>query len=118
MIVTKNERVIPCDIDDTLIMHDGAPDVQVYDALENRMLSFRKNEAMIRLLKEEKARGAHIIVWSRGGYRWAASVVEALGLEKYVDQIYTKPLVYFDDKDASEWMKDRVYLGPDVKYKR
>lgn len=124
MKVIRNERVIPIDVDDTLVMHsfnealvDKLEIIQIYDPIENGFITVRKNLPMIRLLKEEHSRGAHILVWSRGGFEWADSVVTALRITEFVDQIMSKPMVYLDDKPVEQWLKDRVYLDADMKYK-
>lgn len=123
MNIVENENVAPFDVDDTLVMHgqkckSTKEFVEVKDPIENRYISLRKNLGMIRLLKEEKARGAYVVVWSKGGYQWALNVLIALNLLDYVDLILTKPRAYYDDKNVSEWLTERVYLGPDVSYKK
>lgn len=117
------ERVVPCDVDDTLIMHeneipDPADRVLVKDSLSGEVVIVRINRNMVRLLKEEKQRGSFVIVWSRGGYQWAADVIRALNLEDHVDIVMSKPLVYFDDSPVDVWLKDRVYMTPDKPYKK
>lgn len=117
----SNERIIPVDVDDTLVMHDfSAIDetILISDPYSDGVIEVRPNRPMLRILQDEKARGAFIIVWSRGGFAWAKAVVEALELQNYVDLVMTKPIVYLDDKDIGEWLKDRVYIKPDVKYKQ
>ena len=122
-MLIQNERIIPCDIDDTLVMTSlgsptyGKKGIKVKDPLSDSYFYLIPNTAMIRLIKEEMSRGAFIIFWSRGGYQWAANVVQALGIDTKNALIMTKPLVYFDDKDVSEWLKDRVYLTHLTKYK-
>lgn len=127
MIVIKNENVRPFDIDDTLIYEynpetnpkgTAAKTVSIKDPLTGGMIVMCVHESMVRLLKEEYHRGSHIIVWSRGGYEWAAAVITALNLQQYVNEVYSKPMVYFDDKDVSEWMPSRVYLPPNSRYKK
>lgn len=125
MITVKNERTIFVDIDDTLIMHDGPADrfhenyLEIQDPLDqNKYIKVTINRPMVRLVKEEAHRGSYIVVWSRGGWEWAKAVVLALRLVDSVGQIMTKPFAYFDDTDVSVWMKDRVYIKPDVDYKR
>jgi hypothetical protein len=112
----------PFDVDDTLVFPFSAnmpgPKVKIYDVITDKYLTMTANESMIRLMKEEKHRGGHIIVWSRGGEEWARNVVVALKLDDIVDTTMDKPLVYFDDLDVSEWMKDRVYIPPTVSYKK
>lgn len=121
MLTINSERIIPCDVDNTLILHGSSNpllrDVLVPCKLGDGMIKLKINEPMVRLLREEKQRGAYIIVWSRGGYQWAEDVVTALGIENIVDLVLSKPLVYFDDKPVNEWLLDRVYLTPDTPYK-
>ncbi len=119
MKVIRNEYITFWDIDDTLVMHENyhIDNVFVKDPIDNREIKLRKNLPMIRLMKEEKARGSTIIVWSRGGFQWAENVIKALKLEEYVTLILSKPLAYFDDKPVEEWLKYRVYLSPDTNYK-
>lgn len=122
------ENPVFFDIDETLVLAESniwdlkrpyAKYVDVIDPLDSvKTISMRIHEPMVRLLKEEKARGSRVIVWSRGGWHWARNVIEALQLDNYVDEVMTKPLVYFDDLDISEWLKYRVYLHPDTPYKK
>jgi hypothetical protein len=124
MIIIKSENIKPFDVDETLVTTAGLNDApggwyaDVEDPISGH-IHVRINAAMVRLLKEEAARGSFVIVWSRGGYQWAANVVKALGLNKYVNLVISKPLVYFDDKDAAEWLTSgqRVFLDFNVKYK-
>lgn len=118
MQVIKNENTRPFDVDGTLIIHNPLGTHKVYDSIDNRYIRFTPNLNMIRLLKEEYARGGHIIVWSRGGYAWAESIINALELKSYVHVVMTKPMVYFDDSDVSVWMKDRVFIAPEENYKK
>lgn len=122
MKIVRNENTLFIDVDDTLVMHgDNSVNgefISILDPLNvTKKITLRINKPMIRLLKEERFRGSHVVVWSRGGYKWAENVINALGLQKYVDQIMTKPVTYFDDKPVEEWLKYRVYFGPDAKYK-
>ena len=124
MKVIENEDVSPFDVDDTLIMTTtgvSAADslVEVPDPLEpSRLIKFKVNESMVRLLREQHHRGSYVIVWSRGGYEWASAVVTALGLSNSVDLIMSKPKTYFDDLPVEKWLTDRVYLEPRSNYKQ
>lgn len=119
MNIIDIDDIRPFDVDGTLIVDkDKSTDiVRVYDPLTKKNITFGINKAMVRLLKEEHHRGNAVIVWSRSGYEWAKNVVIALGLEKYVNTVMSKPLVYFDDMPVKKWLKDRVFIGPEVKYK-
>ena len=122
MVTIKSELIRPFDVDGTIIIHGSdhhcKTKVNIYDPIENRTITAGVNEPMVRLLKEEAARGGYIIVWSRGGYAWARAVVEALGLTREVSLVMSKPMVYFDDMNVEHWLKDRVFLGPDINYKK
>lgn len=119
MNVIKSENVKPFDVDGTLICDKDESDYHIYvlDPLTKKNMCVGVNRNMIRLLMEEKQRGAFIIVWSRGGYQWAKNVLNALMLENQVDLVMSKPLAYFDDIPVKKWMKDRVFIGPKEKYK-
>jgi hypothetical protein len=121
MITIKSENVKPFDVDGTLICapEDSTYQLDVLDPIfPGQLLRVGVNRAMVRLLREEASRGAYIIVWSRGGYAWASEIVRALDLKKEVSLVLSKPLVYFDDCDVQDWLKDRVFIRPDIKYKR
>lgn len=129
MKVIANEKTVFVDVDETLV-HHKAQDLSdnffgtdrnlllVDDAIRGGKIHVNPNHNNIRLLLEEHARGSYIVVWSRGGYAWAETVVKALGLTKKVHQVMTKPMVYIDDKDVSEWLPYRLYLKPDEIYKK
>lgn len=122
MIVTYSESVVYFDVDGTLIVDaTHLPEhrhVNVYDPIEDKIIKFRVHEPMVRLLKEEHHRGSYVVVWSRGGHAWAESVVRALGLEPCVHQVMSKPTAYFDDVLIEDWLKYRVFLPPDMQYKK
>lgn len=124
MKVLKSERTIYVDVDDTLVMHSFNYHKHEFEmvAIDDPVhpgsyIQLRKNLNMIRLVREESQRGSTIIVWSRGGWQWANNVVEALELEEYVYMVMSKPLTYLDDSPVENWLKDRVYIGPDETYK-
>lgn len=110
------------DIDGTLILpYDKTQKqlaVDVYDAITNKYIKMAVHEPMVRLLREEHHRGGHIVVWSRGGYEWAANVIRALDLTSCVHLVMSKPMAYFDDVPIAEWLPYRVYLDPKMQYKK
>lgn len=124
MKVIKSELIRPFDIDKCMIREEGKGTthngiyVSVKDPLDSeRYVTVLVNKAMVRIMKEEKQRGGYILVWSRSGWEWAQNVIQALKLEEYVDQIISKPTVYFDDTPIQDWLKDRVFLDFDFRYK-
>lgn len=124
MITIKNENVDPYDVDGTLVLHenpDTIPEEErayIPDPVSNEKIVVRINRPMIRLLKESRARGSFVIVWSRGGYAWANNVIRALKLNNYVHLIISKPMAYFDDTEVQAWLPYRVFIGPEVNYKQ
>lgn len=120
MQVIKSEQVICIDVDDTLVMHQraGPGDSVVtfldpYDKTPRRLVV---HEPHVKILMDRKARGATIIVWSQSGYQWAEAIIVALGIQKYVDFIASKPVAYIDDKPVQDWMAERIYLSPASNY--
>lgn len=126
--LVQNERVIMVDIDDTLVMHGQVNLAKSEDELVNILdpikrdtfITMRVNLPMVRLVQEEIARGSKVCFWSRGGFLWAYNVLLALKLDQLPGEqiVMTKPFAYFDDSPVDKWLVDRVYLGPDVPYKK
>lgn len=120
----RSEMIKPFDVDGTLVnpwdpsVNYDQVSVYVNDPLTGKFIRMAVHEPMLRLLEEEHHRGSCVVVWSRGGYQWAENVITALGIINKVDLIMSKPMVYFDDLPVSEWMKDRVYMTPETKYKK
>lgn len=112
MKVIENESIIFFDCDDTLVMWglDPINPAYVINPYYGESERLAPHKGHIKVLKERKARGSTIVVWSAGGYKWAEAVVKALNLEEYVDLCMTKPHAYVDDKTAAEIMGERIYL--------
>lgn len=122
MRVVKSENTVFVDVDGTLINHGQRSDragrrISVLDPLTGEYLPMQAHEPNIRLLLEEKHRGSFVVVWSRGGYEWAESVLKALDITDKVDLVMSKPLAYIDDVPINEWLPYRVYLDPNTDYK-
>ncbi len=124
MKVITNENPIPWDVDGTLIEHipqsplPKGDIVWVIDTVKGGLIAVKPMKANIRLLEEEFSRGTYVIVWSRSGNQWAKEVIKALDLTKKVHLVMTKPKIYVDDLDVSEWLKDRVFLPQGTIYKK
>src|ERR1700677_1579852 len=118
MKVVDNESTIFVDVDDTLIMWNpqlrydkdfNKIDIKSPDSADS-YFTVTPHKGHIKVLKDRKARGSCIVVWSAGGYKWAEAVVKALDLENHVDYCMTKPHMYIDDKKAEEFMQERLYI--------
>lgn len=91
------QLVVAFDVDDTLIypsvaLGEGATDDQ-------------PNHKTIAVLRWFKKQGAHVIVWSGGGVKYAERWVERLGISASVDEVIPKQKnpkvdIAFDDCDV------------------
>lgn len=121
MKIINNESTVFFDIDNTLVMWKMSKtgvsaSVKVTCPYHGDIYELKKHLGHIKILKDRKARGSFIVVWSAAGFAWAEAVIKALNLELYVDLIMTKPHAYVDDKQAAEFMGERIYLEIDDSY--
>lgn len=72
---------------------------------------FTVHDKHVECIKDFKARGHNVVVWSAGGADWASLVIDNLGLQEYIDVIMPKPDWYFDDLEVSKWMTNHCYIG-------
>jgi len=113
MRVNKNELRVCVDVDLTLVRPCRM------DEVPNRLIDYygepRYRKPMlnnIALLKSYKARGYEVTVHSANGWQWAQNVVEALGLQQYVDEVATKFLKAVDDLPPNAWLP-QVFVPED-----
>lgn len=111
MIKIDNEHIVAFDIDETLFMHQEAifPDT-IINPYSKSEIKGSANIEHIELLKQYKARGLYVIVWSKAGVLWAEAVIKHYKLEPYVDLITTKFDRYVDDLEAKDVLGERVYI--------
>ncbi len=116
--IERREHVVCFDVDDTLVMWDY-PEGTKYQVIKQYLSAdpedylvnhVAPHDRHIKYLKTMKERGYCVIVWSAGGARWAQAVVDTLELGNYVDLVISKPGTYFDDKPATSWMGNPVYV--------
>ena len=115
MKIIENEQIIKIDVDDTLIVWGNKcnkkfKSIKMIDPYSKKTIRFKAHAGHIKVLKDRKARGAYIVVWSSGGYRWAEAIVKALKLTRYVDEVSSKPIMYIDDLTATDILGERLYL--------
>lgn len=117
-----SESVWACDIDDTLIIWNadttGNKTITFTEPHTNDIITVVVNENNIRLLKEKKSRGSFIILWSQGGWQYAETIAVALGIEKYVDIVMSKPVGLIDDLPAEKWLPNPVNIDYRTNYKK
>jgi predicted phosphatase len=117
MIALPDNRTCYFDVDDTLIEWKlcGERDPGATKIEKDGHVFFKKViQDHVEELKNQKMTGNTVVVWSAGGGEWAATVVRALDLEKYVDVCITKPDFYYDDKDVSDWFPKKRFYHSEV----
>lgn len=104
-----DKRAVYFDVDQTLINWDstGKQELILQDGDFKYHVSAIQEHVL--LMKEFKAVGWQVVVWSQGGADHAERVVKLLGMEKYVDLIVSKPQVYVDDLPLEQQYLKRVY---------
>lgn len=110
MQIIENEHICVYDVDQTLFMHDSSISNGLYNPYSKSFVGGYQNYKHIELMKQHKARGMFIIVWSKAGSKWAEAVIKYLKLEEYVDLILTKPDKYIDDMNGNSILGEHIYL--------
>lgn len=108
------ENPVFFDVDDTICLwynNKKNPTKDLLCPYYGTLESFVPHEAHIQAIKDHKAKGDTVIVWSQGGSEWAKAAVDALELHDYVDIIMSKPGKYYDDLDSVHWMANRTWIG-------
>lgn len=112
MKIISSEQNVMWDIDDTLVITEtsGPYDLILFNPNKECNEGLMIHHEHVKQLKSHKNRGFNNIVWSGNGYSWAKIVIDALGLNEYVDLIMTKPQKFFDDLPAEQVLVNRVYI--------
>ena len=119
MKVIRATRSVFFDVDDTLVIWDwksitpeGNGLISIVDPNSGVSELVYPHLRHIELMRQFKARGHTVVVWSQGGHEWAEAVCKALGIEVLVDLVMDKPNWYVDDLHATAWMKAPIFLDP------
>ena len=89
-------RTIFVDVDDTLVRSVGAKRVPM--------------PAAIKAVKDLKASGMTLYLWSSGGAAYARASAVELGIEACFDAFLPKPDAYIDDQAVHDWCYCRHVL--------
>lgn len=114
MLVIQSDNPAFFDVDETLVLWDYPPEREheaIHISIPGNVISGKVVPHLrhIEMVKRHKAWGNGVVVWSRSGFAWAKAVVEALGLEPYVDAVACKPMYYYDDRKCCQFMKEHRY---------
>lgn len=114
MKVNKNENVVCYDVDETLVLWfndcDDSKKISITCPYSGSIEHVKPHARHVDLLKKHHGRNNYVIVWSAAGTLWAEAVIKALGLEKYVDEVMTKPTKYVDDLTGDKILGVHIYL--------
>jgi FMN phosphatase YigB (HAD superfamily) len=117
MKTIRATRSVFFDVDDTLVIWDwksvnpeGKGLVTIKDPNSGVAELVHPHLRHIELMRQFKARGHTVFVWSQGGHEWAEATCKALGIENLVDFVLDKPNWYVDDLPVGAWMKSPIYL--------
>lgn len=129
MNIVTEEKVVLCDVDNTLIEDYIIPKIYTpYDCepvaiakaspSDYITLNYYGKEVHkkpinthVDFVRSLKQRGYYVIVHSGNGYLWAKQVVTALGMADCVDMVMTKACKHIDDDpDPTHIIGPRVYL--------
>lgn len=117
MIKIPDQQTTFFDVDNTLVLwHDFMPidESNIHKAIKlnagDYYVMCLPHEKHIQSMKEHKARGHSIVVWSQGGADWAEEVVKKLGLESIVDVVMSKPTWAYDDLPASAFIPEAIRI--------
>ena len=110
MQVLHSTRSVWYDVDNTLVFSLREYPHQI----SNEIVKINGRKFWVHLphvetIKDFKARGHTVVVWSAGGSEWAETVVKSLNLEEYIDLVISKPDWIWDDKEPEEFMPKRFY---------
>lgn len=120
----SSEFTVYCDVDRTLITKFSKGyektyhlstelfpnQIKISGELEHLNGTYEIHMGNVNILKEYKARGYSIIIWSARGSSWAAKTADAVGLSEVADFYLAKPTKYIDDKHASEFMGEPLFF--------
>lgn len=110
MQVIKSTKIVYYDVDNTLVFSLREYPHQI----SNEIIKINGRKFWVHLphvetVRDFKARGHTVVVWSAGGAEWAENVVTALKLNDVVDLVISKPDWIWDDKEPNEFMPARFY---------
>jgi hydroxymethylpyrimidine pyrophosphatase-like HAD family hydrolase len=115
MIVNEALQIWEFDVDNTLIHWDlsAYPDApRVYPIGAHGPVEMVPNQKNVNLLVQLAKSNWYIVVHSGSGAQWAKSAVQALDIEKYVDEVRAKPRGRTDDRAPGDGLAYTTYREP------
>lgn len=100
----EKEVIVTTDVDGTLVKRNPNGLISITNPYDGETYKYDVHWEHVELLKQYHGRGFCNIVWSANGRKHAESVVDALGLDKFVSVKMTKPMKHLDDKRSAEFI--------------
>lgn len=99
------------DIDDTLVSWETfgtyTPNsIEFIDPDTNEKIYLEVITENVEALKRHRLRGHNIVLWSQGGAAWCKEVAKKLNITNSVDAYLRKPVWFYDDIPASNFMPE------------
>ena len=118
MKVNKNDFIACTDVDGTIIRIPNENDkpediIAITNPYTGKVKLRVVHEPNIDLMKQYKAQGYYIRVWSHSGSKWAKVVVEKLGLTDIVDDVEAKPIKMIDDLPIEQGIGRTLFVKED-----
>lgn len=88
----------------------GIPTVKIVNPYNGSEKTFVVHQEHLNLLKDHKARGFKVTIWSNNGAKYAYAVGEALGIQDYVEWASAKPTKCCDDLTPDQYMPRSIYI--------
>lgn len=118
MKTNENDLIACSDVDGTIIRVPNADDkpesiIAITNPYTGKVKLRVIHEPNIDLLRQYKAQGYYIRVWSHSGGKWAQAVIEKLGLVDIVDDCESKPLKMIDDLPIEAGIGRTIFVKED-----
>ena len=108
-------QTVFCDIDDTLVSWERYNQGQYEEGMigfvdpdDGKTYYLDVIHENVEAIRRHKLRGHIIVLWSQGGAEWCHEVAKKLNLENTVDLYIRKPVWYYDDLPAGEFMPESI----------
>lgn len=120
MQVNEDRVNVVVDVDNTLVKRSPYGEkfeVSIVNPYDGKTYYYAIHHEHVELIKQYAGRGFYIKVWSANGSGHAASVVTALKLDGYVNEVDTKPMKFIDDKtSADQIVGSHIFIPKDKWY--
>lgn len=113
MQIIKNDKLLFCDVDSTLIDWDRPGDPNAIGfKLDDTVIDLVPIWSTVDKLRHFKSENYTVVIWSQTGYEWCVEVVNKLRINHLVDVCMSKPTKFIDDLPAFVFMDEKDRIKP------